>query len=143
MARGRDSAYLEILGGIPLFDGLTKKQLRFIARMVSEVPLRAGSTFVKQGEPGQEAMVVEEGSGVVIRDGEEIAEIGPGDVVGEMSLIVHQPRNATVRAISDMKILVMDSREFSSILGEYPEVAVRILETVVRRLIKAQDGATL
>ena len=54
MARGRDSAYLDILGGIPLFDGLTKKQLRFIARMASEMPLRAGSTLVKQGEPGQE-----------------------------------------------------------------------------------------
>lgn len=131
-----------MLGQIPLFEGLNKKELQFIASMTSEVSVRAGSTLVKQGEPGQEAMVVETGSGVVIRDDEEIDTIGPGDVFGEMSLIVRQPRNATIRATSDMRVLVMNAREFSSVLSQSPEVAVKILKTVVARLIKAQDGAS-
>lgn len=131
-----------MLGQIPLFEGLNKKELQFIASMTSEVSVRAGSTLVKQGEPGQEAMVVETGSGIVIRDDKEIDTIGPGDVFGEMSLIVRQPRNATIRATSDMRVLVMNAREFSSVLSQSPEVAVKILKTVVARLIKAQDGAS-
>jgi CRP-like cAMP-binding protein len=59
-----------------------------------------------------------------------------------MSLIVNQPRNATIRAASDMRVLVMNSREFSSVLSQSPEVAVKILKTVVARLIKAQGGAS-
>lgn len=142
MARGRDDGYMTVLGQIPLFEGLNKKELQFIASMTSEVSVRAGSTLVKQGEPGQEAMVVETGSGIVIRDDKEIDTIGPGDVFGEMSLIVRQPRNATIRATSDMRVLVMNAREFSSVLSQSPEVAVKILKTVVARLIKAQDGAS-
>jgi CRP-like cAMP-binding protein len=133
---------MTVLGQIPLFEGLNKKELQFIASMTSEVSVRAGSTLVKQGEPGQEAMVVETGSGIVIRDDKEIDTIGPGDVFGEMSLIVRQPRNATIRATSDMRVLVMNAREFSSVLSQSPEVAVKILKTVVARLIKAQDGAS-
>lgn len=142
MARGREDRYITSLGRIPLFEGLSKKELRFISSMTSEVSVRAGSTLVKQGEPGQEAMVVETGTGVVRRDGEQIDTIGPGDVFGEMSLIVDQPRNATIEATSDMRVLVMNSREFSSVLSQSPEVAVKILKTVVARLIKAQGGAS-
>ena len=140
MARGREDGYIDALSRIPLFEDLSKKELQFISSMTSEVSVRAGSTLVKQGEPGQEAMVVESGTGVVKRDGEQIDTIGAGDVFGEMSLIVDQPRNATIEATSDMRVLVMNSREFSSVLSESPEVAVKILKTVVARLIKAQGG---
>ena len=138
MARGRENEYTKLLGQIPLFKGLGKKELQFIAAMTSEVSVRSGSTVVKQGEPGQEAMVIESGTGVVRRDGQEIDTVGPGDVIGETSLIVNQPRNATIEATSDMTVLVMDSREFSSVLSNSPEVAVTILKTVVERLVKAQ-----
>jgi CRP-like cAMP-binding protein len=52
------------------------------------------------------------------------------------------PRNADVVATSDMDLLVMNSREFSSVLSEHPQVAVKILKTVVARLVKAQ-GTTV
>jgi CRP/FNR family transcriptional regulator, cyclic AMP receptor protein len=139
LARGREAEYTSALGAIPLFEGLSKKELQFIAGVTSEVRVKAGSTLVKQGEPGQEAMVIESGTGLVKRDGVEVDTIGPGDVFGEMGLIVNQPRNATVEATSDMTVLVMDSREFSSVLSKYPDVAVKILKTVVARLIKAQE----
>ena len=139
MARGRDAERTAALGRIPLFSGLTKKELQFLAAVTSEVAVKEGATLVKQGEPGQEAMVIEEGTAVVRRDGAEIDTMGPGDFFGEMSLVDNLPRNADVVATSDMKLLVMNSREFSSVLSRYPEVAVKILKTVVSRLVKAQD----
>lgn len=140
MARIGQDDKIAALGRIPLFAGLSKRQLRFLARMTSEVTVREGSTLVKQGEMGQEAMIVEAGTAVVRRNGRKVGDLGPGEFFGEMSLINHMPRNADVIATSDMTILVMDSREFSSVLSEYPEVAVKILETVVERLVANQDA---
>lgn len=138
MARIRQDEKIAALQRIPLFAGLSKKELRFLARMTSETTVHEGSRIVKQGEMGQEAMIIEEGTAEVVRDGEHVDHIGPGDFFGEMSLINHIPRNADVIATSDMTLVVMDSREFSSVLAEYPEVAVKILKTVVDRLVANQ-----
>lgn len=139
MARIRQDDKISHLQRIPLFAGLSKKELRFLAQMTNETSVQEGSTLVKQGELGQEAMVIEEGTAEVRRDGEHVDHIGPGDFFGEMSLINNMPRNADVVATSDMTLLVMDSREFSSVLSQYPEVAVKILKTVVERLVANQD----
>ena len=135
----RHDEKIDHLQKIPLFSDLSKKELRFLAQMTSETTVREGSTLVKQGETGQEAMIVESGTADVLRDGEKIDDLGPGDFFGEMSLINHMPRNADVVATSDMDLLVMDAREFSSVLSEYPDVAVKILKTVVERLVANQS----
>lgn len=97
---------------------------------------------MKQGEPGREAMIIEDGTALVKRDGFEIDTMGPGEFFGELSLIDNMPRNADVVTTSDMTLLVMNSREFSSVLSEYPEMAVKILKTLVSRLVNAQ-GSTV
>ena len=135
----RHDEKIDHLQKIPLFADLSKKELRFLAQMTSETTVREGSTLVKQGEVGQEAMIVEAGTADVLRDGKKIDDLGPGDFFGEMSLINHMPRNADVVATSDMDLLVMDAREFSSVLSEYPDVAVKILKTVVERLVANQS----
>ena len=140
MARRRHKEYIDHLKAIPLFNGLNDKELEFLAGVTTEASVKEGSVLVKQGELGQEAMIVEAGTASVTRDGMEIDTIGPGDFFGEMSLINSQPRNAGVVATSDMTLLVMDSREFSSVLDNYPAVAVKILKTVVARLVKAQES---
>lgn len=139
MALKRHDEKIDHLQKIPLFSDLSKKELRFLAQMTSETSVREGSTLVKQGESGQEAMIVESGTADVLRDGDKVDDLGPGDFFGEMSLINHMPRNADVVATSDMDLLVMDAREFSSVLSEYPEVAVKILKTVVERLVANQS----
>lgn len=139
MARLRQDDKISHIESIPLFADLSKKELRFLARMTNEVSLRGGSKIVKQGEMGQEAMIIESGTAEVLRDGKHVDDMGPGDFFGEMSLINNMPRNADVVATSDMTLLVMDSREFSSVLSEYPEVAVKVLRTVVDRLVANQD----
>ena len=142
MARGRDAAKSSALASIPLFADLSKKELQFLASMTTDVSVKDGATLVKQGEPGKEAMVIESGTAVVRRDGIDIDTMGPGAFFGEMSLVDNMPRNADVVATSDMDLLVMNSREFSSVLSEHPQVAVKILKTVVARLVKAQ-GSTV
>lgn len=140
MARLRHDDKIDHLEKIPLFAGLNRKELRFLAQMSSEASVHEGSVLVKQGEIGQEAMIIESGSAEVRKDGKKLDDLGPGDFFGEMSLINHMPRNADVVATSDMTLLVMNSREFSSVLSEYPEIAVKILKTVVRRLAANQDS---
>ena len=139
MARVRQEDKINALGRIPLFSELSKKELVFLARMTTEVDVREGSTLVRQGEMGREAMIIDSGTAVVRRNNRKIDDIGPGDFFGEMSLIDHMPRNADVVATSDMTVLVMDSREFSTVLDTYPKVAVKILKTVVERLVEAQS----
>ena len=139
MALRRHDEKIDHLQKIPLFADLSKKELRFLAQMTSETSVREGSKVVKQGEMGQEAMIVEDGTADVLRDGQKIDDLGPGDFFGEMSLINHMPRNADVVATSDMNLLVMDAREFSSVLSEYPEVSVKILKTVAERLVANQS----
>ncbi len=139
MARVRQEDKINALGKIPLFGELSKKELVFLARMTTEVDVREGSTLVRQGEMGREAMIIESGTAVVRRNNRKVDDLGPGDFFGEMSLIDHMPRNADVVATSDMTVLVMDSREFSTVLDTYPKVAVKILKTVVERLVKTQS----
>jgi len=139
VARVRQEDKINALGRIPLFSDLSKKELVFLARMTTEVDVREGSTLVRQGEMGREAMIIESGTAVVRRNNRKVDDIGPGDFFGEMSLIDHMPRNADVVATSDMTVLVMDSREFSTILDTYPKVAVKILKTVVERLVETQS----
>lgn len=136
----RQDDKMTALKRIPLFTRLSKKELRFLAQMSSETNVGEGSKVVKQGELGREAMIIEEGTAEVVRDGEHVVDLGPGDFFGEMSLINHMPRNADVIATSDMRLLVMDSREFSSVLSQSPEVAVKILKTVVERLVENQES---
>lgn len=140
MSRVHQDQKIAALKRLPLFEGLDKKEFEFLSSLVTEVSVREGSTLVKQGDIGREAMIIEEGTAEVLRDGNKVDDIGPGDFFGEMSLIVHRPRNADVVATSDMIVLDMNAREFASMLDTYPEVAVKILRTVVARLVAAQEA---
>jgi CRP/FNR family transcriptional regulator, cyclic AMP receptor protein len=125
---------INILAEVPLFAGLSKRELGEIARLVTEVHYQPGEHLTREGESGREAMVVLDGNGTVRRGGRKIAAVSPGDVVGEMSLVSHRPRNATVRADTAITALVMNTREFSSLLDEHPQVSLKILRTVADRL---------
>ena len=86
-------------------------------------------------------MVPMAGTAVVRRNNRKIAELGQGDVLGEMSLINRIPRNATVTARSPVTVLVMDAREFSSVLVENDKVAAKLLKAVAARLAENESSA--
>jgi CRP-like cAMP-binding protein len=135
----RDTQKISALKTIPIFSDLSSKHLQKLAALTTKLSVAAGRTLAKQGDIGREAMIIKSGEASVISNGVEIADLGPGDFFGEMSLITDLPRNADVEAKTDMVVLVMSSSEFSSVLETEPMLATKILKTVVERLV-ANEG---
>lgn len=141
MVRLNSDGKVEVVRKVPLFAGLSKKHLRFIGQQTTEARFSEGTVLAEQGQLGLEAMVLLSGTAVDRRSNRKIAELGAGDILGEMSLVSNQPRNATVVATSEVDVLVLDRREFSSLLGAEPKVALKILETVASRLVENSPRA--
>ena len=136
MAPRRQSkdAKVRLLAGVALFRPCTRRELTRIAALVDEIEAPEGKTLTREGEPGWEFFVVAEGTATARRGGRKVAEIGPGSFFGEMSLLDEGPRSATVTADTDMHLLVLTSRSFSSLIDEVPVVARRILRGMAERL---------
>jgi CRP-like cAMP-binding protein len=127
------------LADISLFAGCSAQDLRFLAKASDEVSVPAGTTLTTQGEVGREAFVLLAGTADVIRDGELVATLGPGDHVGELSLLDGGPRTATVTATSDVDLLVLSRPAFNGVLDEIPTLAHRLAVSLARRLRAAED----
>jgi CRP-like cAMP-binding protein len=136
--RGKD-AKIELLTNVPLFSACSKRDLGRIAALVDEIDVPEGRVFIRQGEPGWECFVISEGRANATMRGRGSASLGPGDVVGEMSLLDQGPRSATVTAKTDMHLLVLSSRSFSSLIDEVPLVARRIMAVLAGRVRDAED----
>lgn len=135
--------YLESLRNVSIFAGCTKKQLDHVARVMTELVIPAGQTFIHENSPAYEFMIIETGTATVRRNGRKVASLGSGDVVGELALILHRPRSASVTADTDLKVLVVDARSFEPLLEEVPGLARRLLTTVAERLSQTAKPAEL
>lgn len=133
--------YIDHLASVPLFRGMNNKELREIAKATVELTLEADREFVTQGDVGREAFIIVEGKAEVVRNGKTIAELGPGDCVGELALLDHGPRTASVIAAGPVKVLVLGPREFSGVLDEVPTLAQKILEVLASR-VRELDART-
>jgi CRP-like cAMP-binding protein len=122
------------LATVAFFEGFTPEQLRRVATLCEEVDAEEGAELMEQGRPGQEAYVIVEGRAGVYIGGKKKAELGPGEVVGEMALIDHRPRIADVRALTPMKLLAFDAERFRRLLDEMPQANLRVMEKLVERL---------
>jgi len=142
MFRCRRSEKVDLLGKIPLFGRLTQRQLNAVAKHVDEVQLRKGAVLAKQGAQGLEAIIIVDGRARVEGDGRTIAELGPGDVVGEMSVIDGKPRSATVIAETPMNLLVLHRRDFMSVLETVPGFQRKLLVTLCERVRQADQALT-
>jgi CRP/FNR family cyclic AMP-dependent transcriptional regulator len=127
-------AKIRLLSGVALFSPCPKHELRRIAALVDEIEAPTGKVLAREGNPGREFFVVVEGRATATRRGRKVATIGPGSFFGELSLLDNGPRAATVKADTDMRLLVLTSREFSSLLDDVPSVARRILRGMAERL---------
>ncbi len=128
----------ELIGNVRLFSTCTKRELARIASLVDEVDAPKGKVIVRQGDPGRECFVIAEGKARATIQGKGSATLGPGSFFGEMSLLDQGPRSATVTAETDMRLLVLGSREFSSLVHEVPTVAVRMMRGLAKRLRDAE-----
>lgn len=98
-------------------------EINAISELGTLVDLDAGALLTVEGQIGAEALVIVSGTAAVSRGDEVIATVSAGDVVGEGSLITSEPRNATVIATSPMQALVLNPREFTSLLHRCPRLA--------------------
>jgi CRP-like cAMP-binding protein len=137
-ARRNKDAKVELLRHVPLFAACSKRDLGRIAALVDEIDVPEGRILTKEGDPGWECFVIAEGNATATVRGRRAAPLGPGDVVGEMSLLDQGPRSATVTARSDMHLLVLASRSFSALIDEFPLVARRIMAGLAGRLREAE-----
>jgi CRP/FNR family cyclic AMP-dependent transcriptional regulator len=110
--------------------------------MCTEVSVPAGRVLCREGGPGHEFFVLEEGSATVTVGGAQVATFGPGDFFGELALLDGSgARTATVTAESDAQVLVLTAAEFRSLLESEPTVAVRMLPAIGRRLRAVRTGS--
>jgi CRP/FNR family transcriptional regulator, cyclic AMP receptor protein len=129
---------VERLSQVQLFSACSKRELSRIAVLAEEIQVPAGRVLMRQGDPGREAFVIADGRAKVTIRGKRSAKLGPGECFGEMALLHSAPRTATVTAESDMRLFVLGSREFSSLIERVPVVGRRVLAALAERLREAE-----
>ena len=137
--RSRDPK-VERLSELQLFSACSKRDLTRIAALTTEVEIAAGTVLMRQGDSGRECFVIEDGKAKATVRGSKSRMMGPGECFGEMALLHSAPRSATVTAETDMHLVVLDSREFSTLLQDVPGVALKVLAAVGERL-RDTEGA--
>ena len=125
---------VELIKRVPLFAGLSKRELEEIASIADEIDLREGKVLTEQGRSAREFFVLLEGKADVSKNGERINQLGDGDFFGEIALVSRSPRTATVTATSPVRALVITDRSFRRLLEGSPEIQLKVLEALAERL---------
>ncbi len=133
MALGKN-AKIELLKRVPLFAECSKAELREVALSADEIDLRDGYVLTREGKPGREFFVLVEGTTRVTKGGQTIADLKAGDWFGEIALLTHVPRTATVTATSPVRVLVVTDRAFRRVVETMPRIALKVLASVGQRL---------
>jgi CRP/FNR family transcriptional regulator, cyclic AMP receptor protein len=115
---------------IPIFSHLSDDEARRLAAFATETSVAEGQILMKQGDYSTELIGIEEGTADVIQDGEKIASLKEGDLIGEMGLLEHEPRNADVIATSPMRVMKLTHWEIRRMSEETLD---RIKEIVEKR----------
>ena len=124
---------VSLLKTIPLFAEVPDEQLRKIAPFAETDEFAEGQVVVKEGGYSNHFFAIEEGSAKVERDGEHIADLGPGDVFGEQGLLEKQERVATVTATSRLRVIKIEHWELSRMRKTMPEVVEELQRKVEER----------
>lgn len=132
---------LERLAAIPLFAACTSSELKLIATKMMELDIKAGEVLIREGGIGREFLVIETGTAMVVVGDQAIARLGPGDFAGEIALLDHRPRTATVVADSDLVIRVCSAIEFAELVTGAPNLARSLLAGLATRL-RANAGGS-
>lgn len=119
---------------VPLFSRCSRRQLADIAAIAYEDDFPAGTELIREGESGGSFFVLLEGDAVVSVHGEKIGSVTAGDFVGEIALVAHSPRTASVVTTSPARALVVPGRKFRALLGRQPDVQLSVLEVLAERV---------
>jgi CRP-like cAMP-binding protein len=130
-------AVADELKRVPLFSGLSQRQLRQLAKDFHERKVRPGTELIKQGEmSGIDCFVIAEGEAAVKVDGAEVDRLGPGDYFGELALVSEQVRTASVVAVTPMRCHTIQFWNFRKFAKNNPDVTWKLLQHVTDLLIE-------
>lgn len=130
--------WLGTLAEVPLFDGLSKRDLRRVAKLARIRRFASGSPMVRAGDAGRSFYVILDGNAKVVRRGARSVRLGVGDYFGEMALIDDGPRSADVIADGDVLGLTIDRAGFTKLLRAEPALSRALLRTLAGRLRAAE-----
>lgn len=123
-----------VLERVPLFEDLSKGQLRGVRDLAEEVRYMEGASIVREGEPGDSFYVIVEGQAKVQRGDKTLATLVPGEFFGEISLLDGGERTATVVSETPMALLEIKQRPFMKMLGKQPDIALKMMQGLAARL---------
>ena len=128
------NAKAELLRRVPLFAGLSKREVAQLSGIADELDLGAGRTLIRQGDRGREFFALVEGEAKVVRDGRKVRDLHGGDFFGEIALVADVPRTSTVESTAPVRLLVMTKRDFQRLVREQPGIQRKVLEALAERL---------
>jgi CRP-like cAMP-binding protein len=128
-----------VLQRVGLFAGVPGHTLVAVARLVEEVRVAAGETFIEQGALEDWLYVVAEGRVSARTEHRTLGELGAGSVVGELAVLAPAPRAASVTAVEPTLLLRLRRGPFEELLEDRPEIAMAVIETLARMLQAAAD----
>lgn len=132
---GKEAAGL--LADVPLFSGLSPRQLRHLAELIQEVRFRTGSLIIQAGQPGRAFFVMVEGEAKVTKDasggGRTLNRLKAGDFFGEFALLDGGPRTASVVAETPVTAYRLSRGDFRRLLAKEPQVSMKLLEGIATR----------
>jgi CRP-like cAMP-binding protein len=127
------------LAGIPGFTGCTKKQLTLIDRLTFRVTVAPGQVVIRERTFGREAFIIVSGTAIVTRQGRLVSTLGRGDCFGEFAAIDTGRRNATLTAVTELTVLVIGAREFSTLVADIPGFRDVLMRGMVNKLRAADE----
>ena len=134
---------VEALGRAPLFDGLSKKELRDLARATEDLKIEAGTVLCKEGSLGREFFVIVDGVAEVTKDGKRLATRQAGEFFGEIALITTTKRTATVTAKTPIRCFILTRGDFRRVLDESPSVERKVMQALAERLLSYTEEQDL
>jgi CRP/FNR family cyclic AMP-dependent transcriptional regulator len=118
---------------IPVFADLSDEERDHVAAIAAEVSVPESKELVREGDYSYDVLAIEEGTASVERHGEHIADLGPGDVFGEMGVLKREQRNATVVATSPMLLVTLTSWDIRRLQKTAPDAVDHLREVVAQR----------
>ena len=125
---------IDLIRKVPLFARCSRAELKEIAMLADEIDLKEGKEMTREGAPGREFFVLLEGTADVKKNSRRVNTLGPGDFFGEIALVSHEPRTATVVATSPVRALVITEWSFRQLLDDAPRVKTKVMEAMAERL---------
>jgi CRP-like cAMP-binding protein len=140
--RRRVDEQVEMLRRSVMFGDLSARQLREIAKVSGSARYDAGAELLSEGAAGMTCFLIVDGTAKVVRGGRTLKRLGPGEFVGEMSLLTTTPRSASVIAQTPLECITLTAKGLRSVLLANPPIALKMLTTMAGRLAEVDRRLT-